>query len=107
MIGLTGDLASIICRQVLTNAIGLASVKIPIGTLHRILVGLKGTNMSKGPHPSHDLEWRDSSHYEYVCCKCDTADTTSGWGKLAEPCSADEKDNNDTSTSKTSSSNNN
>lgn len=41
---------------------------------------------TSGPHPSHDLEWRDSSHYEYVCTKCNTADTTSGWGKLKEPC---------------------
>lgn len=40
-------------------------------------------------HPSHDLEWRDSSHYDYVCKKCDTADTPSGWGKLADPCPAD------------------
>ncbi len=39
-------------------------------------------------HPSHDLEWRDSSHYDYVCKKCDTADTPSGWGKLADPCPA-------------------
>ncbi len=52
--------------------------------------------MSKGPHPSHDLEWRDSSHYDYVCRKCDTADTPSGWGKLAEPCSADKKEYDDT-----------
>ena len=42
-----------------------------------------------GAHPSHDLEWRDSSHYDYVCKKCDTADTPSGWGKLADPCPAD------------------
>jgi hypothetical protein len=37
-------------------------------------------------HKSHDLEWRDSSHYEFVCIKCNTADTTGGPGKLAEPC---------------------
>lgn len=41
-------------------------------------------------HPSHDLEWRDSSHYEYVCKKCDTADMPGGPGKLAEPCSAED-----------------
>jgi hypothetical protein len=43
-------------------------------------------------HASHDLEWRDSSHYEFVCKNCDTADTASGPGKLAEPCSAEEKE---------------
>lgn len=43
--------------------------------------------MSKA-HPTHVLEWRDSSHYEYVCIHCDTADTPNGWGKLALPCSA-------------------
>jgi CO dehydrogenase nickel-insertion accessory protein CooC1 len=38
-------------------------------------------------HPSHNLEWRDSSHYEYVCLNCNTADSgTSGWGKLLQPC---------------------
>lgn len=37
-------------------------------------------------HTSHDLEWRDSSHYEFVCTKCNTADTTGGPGKLAKPC---------------------
>lgn len=42
------------------------------------------------PHPSHDLEWRDSSHYEFVCKKCNTADTPSGWGNLIEPCMEDE-----------------
>lgn len=35
-------------------------------------------NKAKGPHQSHDLEWRDSSHYDYVCRKCDTADTPCG-----------------------------
>lgn len=44
---------------------------------------------NKRPHPSHDLEYRDSSHYEFVCRKCDTADTTSGWGKLLKPCKGD------------------
>jgi hypothetical protein len=85
-------LANITYRLGQINAIGLALEKITTGTLLPILDGLKGTNMSKGPHPSHDLEWRDSSHYEYVCRKCDTADTTSGWGKLVEPCSADKKE---------------
>jgi hypothetical protein len=47
-------------------------------------------NKANKPHPTHDLEWRDSSHYDYVCRKCDTADTPSGWGKLIEPCIADE-----------------
>lgn len=47
--------------------------------------------MNNKPHPSHDLEWRDSSHYEFVCKKCNTADTPSGWGKLVEPCMEDEK----------------
>lgn len=41
-----------------------------------------------GYHPSHELEWRDSSHYDYVCVKCNVADTTGGPGRLAEPCSA-------------------
>ena len=43
-------------------------------------------------HPSHDLETRDSSHYDYVCKKCDTADTPGGPGKLAYPCSAEYSD---------------
>ena len=43
-------------------------------------------------HPSHDLESRDSSHYDYVCKKCDTADTPGGPGKLAYPCSAEYSD---------------
>lgn len=43
-------------------------------------------NTKNEPHPSHDLEWRDSSHYEFVCRKCNTADTPSGWGKLLQPC---------------------
>ena len=47
--------------------------------------------MTNKPHPSHDLEWRDSSHYEYVCRKCNIADTPSGWGELVEPCMEDEK----------------
>jgi len=42
--------------------------------------------MSSKAHPSHDLEWRDSSHYDFVCKNCDTADTPSGWGKLIKPC---------------------
>jgi len=47
--------------------------------------------MGNKPHPTHDLEWRDSSHYEYMCKKCNVADTPSGWGKLIEPCMKDEK----------------
>lgn len=35
--------------------------------------------MTNKPHPSHDLEWRDSSHYDFVCKKCNTADTPMGW----------------------------
>lgn len=42
--------------------------------------------MTSKPHSSHNLEWRDSSHYEFVCKKCNTADTPMGWGKLKEPC---------------------
>jgi len=42
--------------------------------------------MKQKPHTTHDLEWRDSSHYEFVCKKCNVADTPSGWGKLIEPC---------------------
>jgi hypothetical protein len=45
--------------------------------------------MKDKPHQSHDLEWSDSSHYEFVCRNCNTADTTSGWGKLKEPCKKD------------------
>lgn len=37
-------------------------------------------------HPMHDLEWRDSSHYEFVCKNRNKADSTAGWGALAEPC---------------------
>ena len=47
--------------------------------------------MDNKPHSTHDLEWRDSSHYEYMCKKCNVADTPSGWGKLIEPCMKDEK----------------
>lgn len=42
-------------------------------------------------HPSHDIEWRDSSHYEFVCKKCNEADSPSGWGKLSEPCPLSDK----------------
>lgn len=37
-------------------------------------------------HPTHDIEWHDSSHYEFVCKNCNTADNNNGWGKLADPC---------------------
>ena len=37
-------------------------------------------------HKSHDVEWRDSSHYEFVCKICNQADTPSGWGRLTKPC---------------------
>ena len=47
--------------------------------------------MNNKPHPSHDLEWCDSSHYDFVCKNCDIADTPSGWSKLMEPCVTDEK----------------
>jgi len=55
--------------------------------------------MSK-PHPSHDLEWRDSSHYEFMCKNCNRVDITgAGWGKLVEPCPAikNEKSSRDSS----------
>lgn len=39
-----------------------------------------------GPHPTHDLEWRDSSYYEYMCRKCMKTDTTNSWGSLTTPC---------------------
>jgi CO dehydrogenase nickel-insertion accessory protein CooC1 len=46
------------------------------------------TIIDNKPHHTHNLEWRDSSHYEYVCINCDTADSGSGgWGKLLQPCS--------------------
>lgn len=42
--------------------------------------------MKNEPHQSHELEWSNSSHYEYVCKICNVADTTSGWGELVYPC---------------------
>jgi hypothetical protein len=48
---------------------------------------LNRTSSDNKPHITHQLEWRDSSHYEYVCVNCDTADSgTGGWGKLLQPC---------------------
>lgn len=37
-------------------------------------------------HPSHNTEYRDSSHYEELCLNCGQTDTPGGWGRLAEPC---------------------
>lgn len=37
-------------------------------------------------HPSHKTEWRDSSHYEFVCTVCGRTDKPGSWGLLAEPC---------------------
>lgn len=47
-------------------------------------------------HPTHNTEYRDSSHYEEVCLLCGRTDTPGGWGKLADPC----PENIDTSWSK-------
>lgn len=43
--------------------------------------------MTTGCHPSHETEWRDSSHYEFRCINCGATDVTGcGWGRLAKPC---------------------
>lgn len=42
--------------------------------------------MKSKPHPTHQLESRASPHYDFICIKCNVADTPFGWGKLVEPC---------------------
>lgn len=41
----------------------------------------------KGPHPSHNTRFSDSSMYDEVCTLCGATDVTGGgWGRLAFPC---------------------
>lgn len=49
------------------------------------------TELVDGKHSSHETRSSDASTYDEVCIKCGATDVSGGgWGKLAEPCTANE-----------------